>query len=325
MALVAAAPSVRPTRSVSPQASPQPAARAAAAAPRSGSDDRFDGFLVGANGKGMRPGTPLESIPPVLATPDTPRDPLGLYINGVDNTAKDQADEMLSLSQKTGLGFLGVHNSTDGLLHDLGEAVAEKLGWSTRLKPTDELCKVILQRLDTHQPLLLFAHSQGALMLSEALKQAKQDLMKRGATQEQAETTMSAIQVETYASAAGSFPDGPKYVHYVNDADIVPRWFGTSDTDADERPAPTWGRWIDNAFGAVGIHTEVGSDLASKARDLVDEAEHPGRGAAVIHFKDAGTQEAPGESLPAHRLATYLEHRLPFEQAEQKATSNGAQ
>jgi hypothetical protein len=321
MALVAAAPSVRSSSAVSPQSSPQRAAQPARAAPKNASDDRFDGFLVGANGKGMRPGTPLETIPPVLANPSTPTDPLGLYVNGVDNTAKDQADEMMSLSQKTGLGFLGVHNSTDGLLHDLGEAVAEKLGLMNRLKPIDELCKLILQRLDAHKPLLLFAHSQGALILSEALRQTKEELMKRGATQEQAEAAMSDIKVETYASAAGSFPDGPKYVHYVNDADFVPRLFGTSDTDADERPAPSWGKWIDNALGAVGIQTEAAESLASKARNLIAGADHPGRGAAVIHFKDAGKQEAPGESLAAHRLVTYLEHRLPFEVAEQKASS----
>lgn len=283
-------------------------------------EGQIDGFIVGDNGVAVRGTEPFSSVDAVVPSTGKPQ-ALAIFVNGVGNTAKDQADEMHSLADSTGLEFLGVHNSTGGLVADVGEAILQKLGFDRNARPAEELAKVILERLESSQPLKLFAHSQGALMLSEALRHVKDALMKKGAPLPKAEAMMSDLEVETYATAAGTFPDGPKYVHYINDNDFVPSWFGTSDPRQPNRPAPAWGRWIDGALGSVGIDTHVGSSVATAARSMVESAFNPGRGAAVVHFKDDGKGTNPGESMPEHRLSTYLKHRMPFDEARRAFAS----
>src|SRR5581483_33233 len=50
--------------------------------------------------------------------------------------------------------------------------------------------------------------------------------MEDGLSRAQAEQAMGNIQVETFGAAAGSYPNGPQYVHYINRADPVPSAFG---------------------------------------------------------------------------------------------------
>jgi hypothetical protein len=281
------------------------------------SDADYEGFLIGSKGVTGAPGTPFARIAKIVPEGARPEGE-AVFVNGVANTVSDQSAQMQCLADKMNMSFVGVHNATKGLVADVGEAVAQKMGLRHADKSAGRLQRLILLRISAKEPLTLVAHSQGALVISEALRRVQRSLRARGLGPADVEKELGAIKVETYASAAATFPDGPQYVHYINDADFVPRWFGPGDPEGTEHAAPAWGRWLDSALGAIGIRTRFGSQLASKIRSVFSTPHHPGRGAAVVHFRDDGAVAVPGQPLAAHLLATYLQHRLPFEEALKK-------
>ena len=90
------------------------------------------------------------------------------------------------------------------------------------------------------------------------------------------EKTMSRVNVETFGAAAATYPDGPKYVHYVNNRDMVPTLFGLG--------------------GSV---------------DPAAFLKHAGKDAVVHRFGDGGINLVANHMLQD----TYLKHRVPFEDA----------
>ena len=51
-------------------------------------------------------------------------------------------------------------------------------------------------------------------------------LVEDGLTRARTETLLSRVRVETFGGAAGAYPNGPQYVHYVNRLDPVSTLFG---------------------------------------------------------------------------------------------------
>ena len=87
---------------------------------------------------------------------------------------------------------------------------------------------------------------------------------------------MSHIKAETFGAASFKYPDGPQYVHYVNNADAVPTLTGLG--------------------GSV--------DAASFLKDA-------GKGAVVHRYTDATLNP-----IANHMLASqYLTHRVSFDEA----------
>ncbi len=92
----------------------------------------------------------------------------------------------------------------------------------------------------------------------------------------QVEKVMSGLSVETFGAASTRYPDGPKYVHYVNNADPVPTLTG---------------------LGGSG-------DPLAFLKDA-------GKGAVVHRFTDGNLNP-----ISNHMLDTlYLKHRVDFDQA----------
>jgi hypothetical protein len=83
------------------------------------------------------------------------------------------------------------------------------------------------------------------------------------------------VNVETFGAAAGRYPDGPNYVHYVNKKDLVPTLFGLGDGNSP-----------------------------------LDFLRHAGRGAVVRHF-----EYGSGISGTHGLDSVYLPHRVPFDEA----------
>jgi hypothetical protein len=103
-----------------------------------------------------------------------------------------------------------------------------------------------------------------------------------GTAKKRREEKLGLVSVETFGGAAASYPDGPKYVHYINRADKVPSVFGLIRKGATE----------------VGIT-------------------HAGRGAKVIEFEDGG-DPALGALFGPHMIDVYMKYRVPFEEARGK-------
>lgn len=202
---------------------PAPANRTAPVSARNATEHALDGALVGANGQAFPPGTCPEAIPPVM--PNNGKAPTGetvVYVNGVSSELKDSMSECQQIANATGEGVINLHNAADGVLADLVQSVGDYFGKGKNLA-VDSLTELVYQHLKDGQPLHLVAHSQGTMITSRALTNAKILLERDGMSEAQAEEAMKSLKVETFASAAASFPDGPRYVHYLDDADPVAR------------------------------------------------------------------------------------------------------
>ncbi|QRN98014.1 hypothetical protein JRI60_02765 [Archangium violaceum] len=240
-------------------------------------DRAYDGHLVGAGGQTFPPGTPLSQVPGV-----TPRDNPNptqtfLYVNGIGNTKDQQFGSLQKIADTTGAKVVGLHNATEGMVADLAQCVKDKLDKGTN-PAVDSLADTVYSELKAGRSVHLFAHSQGGLVTSRALNDVANRLrIEDGLSKEATEKLLGKVDVETFGAAAGHYPDGPNYVHYVNNKDLVPTLFGQGN-----------GKGLDEFF-----------------RDA-------GKG-AVVHRFDYGQ----GISGTHRLDQAYLPQRVPFEQARQ--------
>jgi hypothetical protein len=91
----------------------------------------------------------------------------------------------------------------------------------------DTLADTVYEEITAGRTVNLMAHSQGALITSRALQDVYNRLrIEDGLSRAATERLLSRVRVETFGGAAGSYPDGPRYVHYVNRRDPVASLFG---------------------------------------------------------------------------------------------------
>jgi hypothetical protein len=187
-------------------------------------DHKTDGLLMGRGGQLRAPMQSLSSTPGVL--PSNGAKPTGkaFLVNGIMTDAKLHLSDMQHLAN-TGLEVVGIRNATEGFFPDLTQSVQDKLRFpSVENKATSTVTKLILEAVEKKEPLLLVGHSQGALIISAALRSAADSLGHLSAAEKQ--RALSSIRVETYGGAAATYVNGPKYEHFVNRRDLVPMLTG---------------------------------------------------------------------------------------------------
>jgi len=241
------------------------------------SDKQYDGMLVGAGGQVFPPGTSLADIPGVTPANNPNPSQTIIFVNGMMTDKAGQEGNLQSIANSTGAKTIGIHNSTEGFVRDLAQCVTDKLD-KGRNPAVDTLADTVYTELKAGRSVHLMGHSQGGLITSRALKDVYNRLrIEDGMSKAQVEQTMSRINVETFGAAAATYPDGPNYVHYINNADPVPTLFGLG--------------------GSVDPLTFI---------------KDAGKGAVVHRFTD-GNLNLFGNN---HGLESmYLKHRVPFEAA----------
>ncbi|HEX8437754.1 hypothetical protein [Archangium sp.] len=246
-------------------------------------DRAYDGQFVGANGQTFPPGTPLNQIPAVMPKNNTNPTKTIIYVNGIMTPKEAQSSDLQAIADKAGARTIGIHNSTEGFVSDLAQCVKDKLD-KGRNPAVDTLADTLYSELKAGRSVDLMGYSQGGLITSRALKDVANRLrIEDGMSKADVEKTMSRLNVETFGAAATTYPDGPKYVHYVNNRDAVPTLFGLGGT----------------------------VDPAAFLKDA-------GKGAVVHRFGDGGLNVIANHSLQD----TYLKHRVPFEQAREGKFNN---
>lgn len=218
------------------------------------SEQAYDGGLVGAGGRVYPASTPLEAVPTIRGEP-AGNDELIVSVNGIRTTLAEQIEDLEALAAATGSRVVGVHNSTGGAGRDLLQSVADKdtrvesfwvdvfdrasvrMGRSPEKAPlvgreapghrnpaTDSLTNVIWRQVvEKGGSIHLVAHSQGAIITSNALAEVKRRLRtEQRLTPDQATEVLSRCRVETFGGAVHCFVTGPQYDHYVNTRDWVP-------------------------------------------------------------------------------------------------------
>ncbi|MBM7112196.1 hypothetical protein [Archangium primigenium] len=227
------------------------------------SDKVFDGVMVGAGGQTFPAGTPMGQVPGVTPRNNPNPSETVLYVNGIQNDKDTQFASMQQIADRTGAKVVGVHNATEGIVADLAQCVADKLD-KGKNPAVDSMADAIYTELKAGRGVHVMAHSQGALVTSRALKDVANRLrIEDGLSKADVEKKMSGVKVETFGGAAANFPDGPQYVHYVNNKDIVPTWFG----QGNGKGVDEWAR--NGGKGAVIKRFEFGSGIGG-AHSLAD-------------------------------------------------------
>ena len=241
-------------------------------------DRAQDGMFVGAGGKTLPATTPLKDIPGVTPANNANPDKTILYVNGIMTPTAGQVNEMQALADSSGAKVVGIHNATEGLVKDLGQCVTDKLD-KGKNPAVDTLADTLYSELKAGRDVHLVGYSQGGLITARALNDvAKRLRVEDGLSPAQVEAKMSHLQVETFGAASTKYPNGPQYVHYVNNADPVPTLTG------------------------------LGGSL-----DPLAFTKDAGKGAVVHRFTDGNFNP-----ISNHMLDTlYLKHRVGFEQARQ--------
>jgi hypothetical protein len=239
-------------------------------------DKKYDGMFVGAGGKTYPPGTPLKDIPGVTPANNPNPSKTIIYVNGIMTPKEEQTASLQAIANKTDAKAIGIHNSTEGFVTDLAQCVTDKLD-KGRNPAVDTLADTVYSELKAGREVHLMGHSQGGLITSRALKDVYRRLrIEDGLSKGEVEKVMSKLSVETFGAAATTYPDGPKYVHYVNNADPVPTLFG------------------------------LGASI-----DPVAFLRDGGKGAVVHRFTDGNLNLVGNHSFEN----MYMKHRVPFEEA----------
>ncbi|WP_224248197.1 hypothetical protein [Hyalangium gracile] len=198
------------------------------------SDKAFDGKLVGAGGQTFNPGTPLSQVPGVTPKNNPNPSETIIYVNGIGDTKNKQFGSLQQIADTTGAKVLGVHNATEGMAADVLQCVKDKLDKGTN-PAVDTLADTVYAELKAGRSVHLMGHSQGALITSRALSHVANRLrVEDGLSKADTEKLLSKVNVETFGGAAANYPDGPRYVHYVNNKDKVPGLFGLGDGEGPE-------------------------------------------------------------------------------------------
>lgn len=202
-------------------------ARAALAPLPEGRPDTFyDGKYVGAGGTAYNTTTPLDQIPPIRPNNGKVASETIIYVNGISNNKADQTRDMQTIANSTGANIIGIHNSTQGTIKDLIQSLGDKTDIGTNLA-VDSVANTVYDQIKQGKTIHLMGHSQGALIISRALSDVRRRLIAEdGMSGSQASRLLNNVKVETFGGAAGSYPDGPQYVHYVNRVDAVPALVG---------------------------------------------------------------------------------------------------
>jgi len=239
-------------------------------------DRMHDGKFVGTQGQTFPPSTPLSQIPGVTPKNNPNPSETILYVNGIMTPLDGQLKEMQSIAETSGAKVVGIHNSTQGLTTDLAQCVTDKLDKGTN-PAVDTLADTVYSELKAGRDVHLMGYSQGGLITARALFDVEKRLrIEDGMSKAQVEGLMSHLKVETFGAASTKYPDGPQYVHYVNNADLVPTLTGLG--------------------GSV---------------DPLQFLKDAGKGAVVHRFTDGNLNV-----ISNHMLDTlYMKHRVSFDEA----------
>jgi hypothetical protein len=177
--------------------------------------------LMDAYGRLHDASTPIHQIPAYQPANGVP---FGVFTN-----AAEQQSTAQRLANASGEPTVAFRNATEGFA-DLFEAVRSKRGFSTEV--AQSLAKTLFGRLKEGKPVTVEAHSQGAIIASEAQIEVKKMLTASGMPTPQVEQAMHKLTIITHGGASQTYMDGSKYTHNLHDTDPIANFAGLGKSDA---------------------------------------------------------------------------------------------
>lgn len=146
------------------------------------------------------------------------------YLNGIRTPEASAKSDLQALEAKTGQDIELLYNPTQGLLGDSAEALANLTGISTAVARRAE--NAFRQALDKGEKVQIFAHSQGAAIALDALRNIAQDYRRQGLSESQVEAKMKQVNVVGFGGFAteNSFPAGVETRLYRRSKDFIPKF-----------------------------------------------------------------------------------------------------
>lgn len=169
-----------------------------------------------------------ERVPAFRGSHAAPDGPLMFDVNGANGSPPDVARHIQELAETSQIAVVGIlyypSTPTDPLVDALpltsaGPAVGTLQG-------------VINASLERGEPIHIRAGSAGTVVVRAAIARVKSELTRHGRRPGSRDRPLDLLRVETHGTVARDFPDGPRYIHYVNLFDPVPNSLGINSPGA---------------------------------------------------------------------------------------------
>lgn len=252
----------------------------------------YDGLLLGGDGCFYDPASVRLELVPRLGSAGTPSSALMFYVNaalpdqrqagttGVNNSLRP-------LHARTGIDIVTVFFGNQGRT----DSFSEISPFAETSRAVDTLVRLVLDRVGRGEETYIRSGSAGPLVVVEALRRIRLQLLRQSRRISDVDARMALIKVETFGSVAKWFPPGPRYVHYVNQRDVVPFLFGVMSPTASPGPNAVIA-WFDDRVPDVKLR-ELGLTIPSLNRYIAS----------------------------AHNSPAYIAHWYPFEEIYQQRRS----
>lgn len=161
-----------------------------------------------------------------------------VFVNGVNTSFADHHATARRIADQTRRPVVGVYNATGiapgaskvggvaGMLRDVGQVMGDKI-LDIGGNPATKTLVGLMRRHG--EGLNIEAHSQGSVIVSEALRQArKQTHLNKHGEDAGRKVDLNRMKVTTWGNASFTFPKGPQYRHNVHEGDAFAATLGTA-------------------------------------------------------------------------------------------------
>jgi hypothetical protein len=244
--------------------------------------DGIDGDILGSNGRAYTPNTPTQDIPAFEPANGKPKGE-AMYVNGILVDPEREAGtgakgpkvtEAQMVADAFDVSVYPVHNASKGVFLDSLETITDKINMSS-----EPAVRTIADSMTAHvksgQQMTYVGHSQGASQICRALGITIGAMKQAGGTQAEIQAHLGVLHIITLAGATSHWPDGPRYDHYVNTKDSVPRLLGVSALFANGGAGANYHTFTVSSTrkGEDGLPAGVANPLHSMT-DSVDRSTH---------------------------------------------------
>jgi hypothetical protein len=191
-----------------------------------------------------------------------------------------------------------LYNQSIHLVHDVAESVTDKIGL-TRKPAAEALSRLLLEAFEQSAPLHFAAHSHGAVVVSQGISYAIDEIKKRGPDEpSKFSDWLESITVETFGGAATQYPDGPRYIHYVDPRDLVPWFAGVAKHGLSEEQI--------RQHEEVVVSQGWANQLSKLAKPITKDLTKPGKDSVIIRIAELYQS---GDQSEVHSLIHYINMR----------------
>lgn len=152
------------------------------------------------------------------------KEPHTFYINGIRTSEASAKETVKALEGKTKGPIQLIYNPTEGLISDSIEALKNLTGIDTGIsRQAQAQFKAALEK---GEKVRIFAHSQGAAITADALREIATDWRKAGLSPQQIEKRLSQVEVVGFGGFAleKSFPKGVHVELHRHPNDYIPKF-----------------------------------------------------------------------------------------------------